>query len=453
MKTISKAVAAMLLMTTMLLFVKCNPDDNPEPNNEDVIEVVTRMPSDITVNSAVCGCDVGYNPEYPLSEIGVCWSKEPSPTLNDSHLSTTEESSGFDCTITDLEPSTEYHVRGYARRDSECVYGEDRSFTTLELVVEDGLHIWFGVDTEITQTTVTFPIIEVVVQGFSFEEVGLCLCLGHCSPTEDDIYYAIAEGTAPFDLTVTGLVPGKAYYVFAYGRNGTEYYYENEGVFLFHTQGCGGLYNGNYEYVDLGLPNGTLWATCNVGADSPEGYGDYFAWGETQPKETYDGANYQHCVGNLRNLTKYNYDPYWGYNGFVDHKFELEPEDDAATVNWGNEWCMPQGWQWWELFQNTTVTAITQNGTAGYLFTASNGNSMFLPSAGYRSVNSLNDNGRRCIYWSADLSTESLYDDPANAVAYRNPLEGDEFWFWAEHDMNRENGCLVRAVRSSRSAR
>ena len=90
-----------------------------------------------------------------------------------------------------------------------------------------------------------------------------------------------------------------------------------------------------HEWVDLGLPSGTLWATCNVGASSPEGYGDYFAWGETEPKDYYDWSTYKWCNGNEVTLTKYCTDSFFGYNGFTDGKTELDPEDDAAYVNWG----------------------------------------------------------------------------------------------------------------------
>ena len=102
----------------------------------------------------------------------------------------------------------------------------------------------------------------------------------------------------------------------------------------------GNTYNG-HEYVDLGLPSGTLWATCNVGADTPEGYGDYFAWGETTPKTTYNWNTYKYCNGGegLNTLTKYCSDSNFGYNGFTDNLTVLQlMDDDAATVNWGSGW-------------------------------------------------------------------------------------------------------------------
>ena len=93
-----------------------------------------------------------------------------------------------------------------------------------------------------------------------------------------------------------------------------------------------------HAYVDLGLPSGTLWATCNVGASSPEEYGDYFAWGETEPKNDYNWSTYKYCKGSSTTMTKYCTSSSYGT---VDNKTELEPSDDAATVNWGSNWQMP----------------------------------------------------------------------------------------------------------------
>ena len=84
----------------------------------------------------------------------------------------------------------------------------------------------------------------------------------------------------------------------------------------------------DHAYVDLGLPSGLLWATCNVGANAPEEYGDYFAWGETQPKDYYDWSTYQYCNGSENTLTKYCWYSGNGYNGYTDNLIILQPEDD-----------------------------------------------------------------------------------------------------------------------------
>ena len=189
--------------------------------------------------------------------------------------------------------------------------------------------------------------------------------------------------------------------------------------------------NNHSTYVDLGLPSGTLWATCNVGASSPEDYGDYFAWGETtgykDGKTTFDWSTYKWCNGNWDNLTKYCRNGSYGNNGFHDGLKVLEPADDAAYVNWGGVWRMPSFGQFQELINSeyTTTTWTTQNGVNGRLITSKqNGNSVFLPAAGYRDGSSLVDAGShgyymtRNLYGSESLDASCLYFDSGYIAAF-----------------------------------
>jgi hypothetical protein len=187
-----------------------------------------------------------------------------------------------------------------------------------------------------------------------------------------------------------------------------------------------------FDYVDLGLPSGLLWATCNVGANAPEEYGDYFAWGETTPKDTYNWSTYQYGDGDT--FTKYT-----GSDGLTT----LLPEDDAATANWGSGWRMPTEEEWEELLDNTTVTWTTQNGVNGRLFTATNGNSLFLPAAGYRSNSNLYDAGSDGSYWSSSL--DMVYSDNSdNALGF-----GFESGNYIVGYAGRYYGSTVRPVRSA----
>lgn len=171
-----------------------------------------------------------------------------------------------------------------------------------------------------------------------------------------------------------------------------------------------GTLNG-HDYVDLGLPSGTLWATCNVGADSIGDYGDRFAWGETSPKEAYNWQNYKYAVINDRVwLLKYcvnNWNTHNGEYGFEDLLTELEAIDDAATVNWGEGWRTPTVDDWRELRDNCFHDTIVLNNVRGHLIKSPNGNSIFLPvQSGYYAV--------FADYWSS-----SLYDDgPRSAYTY-----------------------------------
>lgn len=162
-----------------------------------------------------------------------------------------------------------------------------------------------------------------------------------------------------------------------------------------------------HEYVDLGLPSGTKWATCNVGANTPEEYGGYFAWAETTPKETYLWNTYEYCNGGggYNTLTKYCNNAEHGNDGFTDELTTLEVSDDAATANWGVGWRTPTKEEFDELINNCTVTWILQSGVNGCLFTGFNGNSIFLPAAGYCIGSSLRNDGSDGHYWSSTLDT------------------------------------------------
>ena len=160
-----------------------------------------------------------------------------------------------------------------------------------------------------------------------------------------------------------------------------------------------------HAYVDLGLS--VKWATMNVGATSPEEYGDYFAWGETQPKEEYNWSTYKWCEGSYDTQTKYCTDSKYGT---VDNKTILELSDDAANANWGGSWRMPTEAEQDELRTECTWTWTTQNGVKGYKVTSkTNGNSIFLPAAGYRYDSDLYRAGSNGHYWGGSLYTSRSY--------------------------------------------
>ena len=141
-----------------------------------------------------------------------------------------------------------------------------------------------------------------------------------------------------------------------------------------------------HEYVDLGLPSGLKWATCNVGANNPEEYGNYYAWGEIVPKTDY---SYENCAtmgqqfGDISGNASY----------------------DAATANWGAPWRMPTKEEMKELIDNCTFKWTTQNGTTGTLVTGKNGNTIFFPANGYYLGISYYKNALCGYYWSANGET------------------------------------------------
>ena len=161
---------------------------------------------------------------------------------------------------------------------------------------------------------------------------------------------------------------------------------------------------GGHEWVDLGLPSGTLWATCNLGASKPEGYGNYYAWGETSTKSTYNWDSYKYANGNYDKLTKYCNKSDYGNNGFTDNLTALQTGDDPAAANWGSGWRTPSKAQWDELRANTTDQWTKRNGVWGREFTSNlNGTTLFLPAAGYRWDSELYYPGSYGYYWSRSL--------------------------------------------------
>ena len=208
------------------------------------------------------------------------------------------------------------------------------------------------------------------------------------------------------------------------------------------------------EAVDLGLPSGTLWANMNVGATKPEEYGLYFAWGETigyanDDPHVFNWENYKYCKGSERTLTKYCYDSSYGYNGFTDNLTELELSDDAAYVNWGTNWRMPNDEQCLELINSSYTTSrwTTQNGVNGRLITSkSNGNSIFLPASGSYEEDgwrNTNKDGTYGDYLSRTLGSKDFPNTTAKILACYNT----SIWIG---EWGRQDGRSVRPVRNTK---
>ena len=195
-------------------------------------------------------------------------------------------------------------------------------------------------------------------------------------------------------------------------------------------------------FVDLGLTSGTLWATCNIGADNPQDAGLFFAWGDTvghgsDPSDGYffSWDNYKWCVvvDYFSHFTKYCTESSSGNDGFADGKYELDPEDDAAYINWGSEWRTPSKEQFDELKNECTWTLKTIGDVKGYEVVGQNGNSIFLPETGWRIDDMLLDGG---AYWARSANPEDT------GGAYY--LGWDD---WGEYEYGgRVNGQCVRPV-------
>ena len=252
-------------------------------------------------------------------------------------------------------------------------------------------------------------------------------------PYQGTLMFFDSQGKARKTIVLGEVEKGRYLLAANYNTDTYIYYYRDESGSI-----------GGRDYVDLGLPSGTLWATCNVGASSPEDYGNYIAWGEMSTKSTYDWSTYKWCNGSKTTLTKYCTKGSYGDNWFKDNKKELDPDDDAAYVNWGRDWRMPSKEEFKELINSsyTTTELTTQNGVKGLLITSnSNGNSIFLPAAGYRDNSSLGSAGSYGYYWS-----RSLYEGGPYVAWYLYFTSGSIYSY--DYD-GRFYGYSVRPVRFS----
>ncbi|MBO7133397.1 MAG: hypothetical protein J6S84_09135 [Bacteroidales bacterium] len=331
----------------------------------------------------------------------------------------------FTKALTGLSLSTTYYYKAYATNIGGTSYGDVMTFTTTAASLPT-----------VTTGSATPGIENVTLFGnVTSEDNATVTARGFVYGTSASNLSQTVQsgsGTGSFTKAITGLSQETTYYYKAYATNseGTGY----GEVLSFTTYGISdptGYING-HGYVDLGLPSGTKWATCNVGASTPTAYGNYYAWGETTTKSTYNWSTYRYCNGNLNSLTKYCNSSEYGNDGFTDALTTLEAMDDAATANWGTAWRMPTKAELEELESNCTV--IWTNAGTGHLFIGPNGNSVFLPLAGYRSDSGLFSDGHIGIYWSSSLDTYLPY--------HARYLEMGPF----NYDDGRLNGRSVRAV-------
>ena len=252
-----------------------------------------------------------------------------------------------------------------------------------------------GIQEPITPTVTTNEVTDITITsarcggnivddgGADITARGVCWSTNQ-NPTITGSHTTDGSGTGSYTSNITGLNAGTTYYVRAYATNseGTSYGSQKS----FNT--TNGQING-YDYVDLGLPSGLKWATCNVGASSPSEYGNYYAWGEVEPKESYTQQN---CLT-------------WGQEiGDISGN----PQYDAARANWGGTWRMPTKIEFDELINNCTWTWTNEGGNNGWRVTGPNGNSIFFPAAGYRYGTSLYNAGSYGYCWAFKSRTMQI---------------------------------------------
>ena len=383
---------SLFLIALAILLVACKPEiEKPA--------VVTKSVGEVTKTSAKVVGQVAADGGAEVTERGVCWSTDGTPTILDYHVKDVEGGLGsYDILFTDLVPNTQYYVRAYATNESGTGYGDEKTFTTLgdepetpEQPEEDAPVVTTA---EVTDIKLFSAVCggEVVSNGeYVVVARGVCWSMEQ-NPTIEDSHTTDGISTGTYTSNLTELNHSTTYYVRAYAINAkgiTVYGEEVSFTTLAAYSPATGSSNG-YGYVDLGLS--VKWATYNVGATSPEEYGDYFAWGETTTKDNYSSSNcptYGLSISELQS------------QGYIDSEGILTPQYDAATANWGGNWRMPTCAELNELDTQCIWEWINTNDFKGYKVTGPNGNSIFLPAAGYRYGSSLDNAGSSCGYRSS----------------------------------------------------
>ncbi len=366
-----------------------NTDDDTDDEEEEeiVVElavVTTLSVTDITETSAVAGGEVISDGGAEVTERGVCWSTSQTPTIDDSFTTDGNGVGLFNSNLSDLSQNTTYYVRAYATNSEGTAYGEEISFKTMEeiIIVEPTI-----ATLEVTEVTQTAAVGGGIVSSDGGSEVysrGVCWSVNP-NPTLNDDFTTQGAGLGEFTCNINELTPNTIYYVRAFATNDIGTSYGEAVSFITLEEEEEGTING-YEYVDLGLPSGLKWATCNIGASAPNESGDYFAWGEINPKAEFTEANCTSYGLNMEDIAG-------------------DPQYDAARANWGATWKVPSKKDFEELMNECTWEWMVINGKGCKKVTGSNGNYIILPITGYKYGTSsyMDDFG---YYWtSTPIST------------------------------------------------
>lgn len=371
----------LLLSLICVMLLSCN---KKEPT------VVTYSPTDVTTASAICGGSVTSDDPLSVTDKGICYSVYDNPTIggvypdSPSDYNCISAGSGigdFSFEINGISYSTTYYVRAYAVYDDEIFYGDVESFKTEEIPIIETF--------EPKSITSNSAVLEGSVTGDNITDKGIVYCHEGIPSIEQygpqypgyQLRISDGEGSGSFSFDVDLFVPNTIYYVCAYAVTDDVVYYGD--VISFTTESETDNNMNNHEYVDLGLPSGLKWATCNIGADSPEKSGYFYAWGETNPKVDFTEENSVML-------------------GQAMQDFSGDALYDAATANWGAGWRMPTYDEIGELLEYCDLELTQVNGVTGTKIIGKNGNSIFIPSAGYIGGTKIYSGGKFGCLWSSE---------------------------------------------------
>lgn len=394
MRNLYKNRCGLLYILMMcLLCVSCLPEDLELSRVKDVVTTGVgavfsygaKLSGVVTlVESADVECGIIYGRSTPFVE------GESVRVACEDYTIVQVSDDSFECcfsvSIAGLMPNTTYYYCAYALDAGQYKFGEMFMFTTEIEYVATG---------EVISVTDSVATLCGIVNCS-----GQTVTCGIMYGTSSMLSYGLMMSTSSagsYSVRIQGLTANTTYYYRAYVIVNDEYKYGEVRSFTTLQENGGNI--SSYEAIDLGLS--VKWSSFNVGACSPEEYGDYFAWGETSPKSSYYQSNSITCGLSIEELES---------RGIIDSDGQLTAAYDAATANWGESWRMPTKAEQDELRTNCTWTWTAQNGVNGYKVTGPNGNSIFLPAAGYCYDTSLGSAaGSYGLYWSATPDSGSSY--------------------------------------------
>lgn len=267
-------------------------------------------------------------------------------------------------------------------------------------------------------TKVAFNQTVKSITNAGFIDVGICYSHENKTPTFDDnhlflgtlsVIYDTSGKEYSFTIGGSAVNPGTTYYYRTYVKFLDEFYYSDVATVTTKAWQPADVEVNGYKFVDLGLPSGLLWARTNVGASSDFEDGDYFAWGEIEPKENYSWDTYK--WGDApSNMTKYN---------TQDNLTILDSDDDVATGKWGEGCRIPSSAEFTELRENCDWSwQEDYQGASGYLVTGCNGNSIFFPASGYFDGGEINSHGVYGRYWANSVVFSGVRSISANCLYF-----------------------------------
>ena len=381
--------------------------------------IITSSATNISYTSATVGGNVTDDGGASIIERGIVYATSQNPTIDDSKLSNGSGLGAFSGNISELNENTTYYARAYAVNKKGIAYGEEISFATKAIVKPS---ITTGSAKNISSTSATVDGNVTSDGGASVTERGVVYSTNQ-NPTIENSIVTSGGGLGAFTCQLTELQSGVTYYARAYATNKKGTTYGNSIQFTTFEI---------HEYIDLGLS--VKWATCNIGANQPEDVGNYFAWGETEPKVNFNLENYKWYNKTSSTLTKYCTNSEYG---IVDNKRKLDLNDDAAHVNWGGNWRMPTTSELNELINKCTWTGTDR----GCIVTSKiNGNSIYLPLAGERQYGSTWYSGSIGFYHSSELAYGYPYPYPAGLCFFLRYVEAEV------QTINRAYGYPIRPV-------